>query len=228
MSAAAARAAQLDSVADNLANTQSAGFKAARPAFQSFLPSRQSGDKILSAAVATGLDLRPGVTVPTERPLDLIPDGDTFLSVVTPAGQRAYTRNGHIEIGAEGDLLVAGNRLLDNQGQPISVPPGTIPTILENGDVVADGAPVARVGLFRIDGPLGRSGPSLLLPGAETRVLPIDEGHVRVGELELGNSPPLEATIQMISAQRHFDTAMQAITTYRKLDEKAIEVGKIR
>ena len=127
-----------------------------------------------------------------------------------------------------GVALRPGNRLLDSEGQPISVPPGSIPEILENGDVVADGAPVARVGLFRIEGPLGRSGPSLLIPGAETRVLPLAEGHLRVGELEMGNSSPLEATIQMISAQRHFDTAMQAITTYRKLDEKAIEVGKIR
>ena len=47
-----------------------------------------------------------------------------------------------------------------------------------------------------------------------------DDVQVRVGELELGNAPPLEATIQMISAQRHFDTAMQAIQTYRRLDEK--------
>ena len=56
----------------------------------------------------------------------------------------------------------------------------------------------------------------------------VSDGRVRIGELELGNAPALEATIQMISAQRHFDTAMQAIQTYRRLDERAVEVGKIR
>jgi flagellar basal-body rod protein FlgF len=228
MSAAAARAAQLESVADNLANTQSAGFKASRPAFQSFLPSRQGGDKILSAAVATGLDLRPGVTVATERVLDVVPDGDSFLSVLTPAGQRAYTRNGHVEIGGEGELLVAGNQLLDVDGQPISVPPGSIPEILDNGEVMADGAQVARLSTYLLEGPIDRSGPSLLIPGTGARATAVAEPRMQVGVLEMGNAPALEATLQMITAQRHFDSAMQAITTYRKLDERAVEVGKVR
>ena len=87
-----------------------------------------------------------------------------------------------------------------------------------------------RLGLFRIEGGLDRIGPTLMGPGAGAVVTAVepDDVQVRVGELELGNAPPLEATIQMITAQRHFDTAMQAIQTYRRLDEKAIEVGKIR
>ena len=44
----------------------------------------------------------------------------------------------------------------------------------------------------------------------------------------MGNSTPLEATVQMIGAQRQFETAMQAIQTYRRLDDRAIEVGKSR
>jgi flagellar basal-body rod protein FlgF len=96
--------------------------------------------------------------------------------------------------------------------------------------VFADNASVGRLGLFRIDGGVDRVGPTLMAPGAGAVVsaLEIDDVQVRVGELELGNAPPLEATIQMITAQRHFDSAMQAIQTYRRLDEKAIEVGKIR
>ena len=54
MAAAAARAAQLDSISDNLVNAETPGFKASRPAFQSFLPGGRGSDKILSAAVATG------------------------------------------------------------------------------------------------------------------------------------------------------------------------------
>src|SRR5436305_1897233 len=121
MAAATARAAQLDSIADNLANVETPGFKAARPAFQAFLPPRAgSTDKVFAAAVSTGTDLRPGTTV-------------------TAA-----------------------------------------------------------------------------------------EGRLQVGTLEMGNVPALESTIAMIGAQRHFETAMQAIQTYKKLDDKAVEVGKIR
>lgn len=230
MAAAAARAAQLDSISDNLVNAETPGFKASRPAFQSFMPGGGGSDKILAAAVATGIDTRPGVTSPTDNPLDIVPQPDTFLSVMTGSGAKAYTRNGHIEVGPEGELTVGGNPLLDDQGRPMSVPPTSTPTITEAGEVFADNASVGRLGLFRIDGGVDRVGPTLMAPGAGALVsaLEIDEVQVRVGELELGNAPPLEATIQMITAQRHFDSAMQAIQTYRRLDEKAIEVGKIR
>ncbi len=228
MAAAAARAAQLDSVSDNLANAESPGFKAGRPAFQSFMPSNGRTDKILSAAVATGIDLRPGVTTPTDRPLDLVPPDDTFLAVATRSGQRAYTRNGNIDVSPEGELLIAGNRLLDDNGEPIVVPPESEPVLTEDGEVFADGAPVAKIGAFRILGPLDRIGPTLLGAGQNAQVNLIDDGKFRIGALELGNTPPIEATIAMISSQRHFDTAMQAIQTYRKLDERAVEVGKVR
>src|SRR5450432_1958497 len=108
MSGAAARAAQLDAISDNLANAETPGFKATRPSFQSFLPARFGGspDKVQAAAVATGIDRRPGVTITTDAPLDVVPDGATFLAVQLPTGQRAFTRNGHIEIGSDGGLVV--------------------------------------------------------------------------------------------------------------------------
>jgi flagellar basal-body rod protein FlgF len=228
MAAAAARAAQLESIADNLANAQSPGFKASRPAFQSFLQARGGNDKILSAAVATGVDLSPGVMVPTDRPLDVVPQNDTFLSVATPSGARAYTRNGKIEVGPEGELTIAGHQLLDESGEPLVAPPGVEPIISESGEVFADGAPVGRIGLYTINGPVDRIGPTLLGPGQGAQVAAVQDPKFRVGALEEGNAPALEATIAMISSQRHFDTAMQAIQTYRKLDERAIEVGRIR
>ena len=228
MAAAAARSQQLDSVADNLANAQTPGFKASRPAFQSFMPATPDGgqnDKILSAAVATGVDLRPGVMVPTERPLDVVPQPDTFLSVETAGGTRAYTRNGGIDIGPTGELSISGNPLLDGEGRRISVPEGAVPSLMENGDVMVDGSPVARIALFKLEGGVNKIGPSLMSAANATQV---ESGTMQVGHLELGNAAPLEATISMISAQRHFDAAMQAIQTYRKLDERAIEVGRVR
>ena len=56
MAAAAARADQLESIADNLANVETPGFKASYPAFQSFLPRGASptSDKVAAAAVGTG------------------------------------------------------------------------------------------------------------------------------------------------------------------------------
>ena len=227
MAAATARAAQLDSIADNLANTETPGFKAARPAFQAFMPGgARATDKVFAAAVSTGTDLRPGTTVGTDNPLDVLPEGDLFLGVETSTGP-AYTRNGKIEVSSDGQLQIMGHAVLDNGGAPISVPPGAVPTINENGDVLVDGAPVATLGTFKIQGPVDRSGNALFTPAPGTAVDPVD-GKLQVGTLELGNVPALESTVAMIGAQRHFETAMQAIQTYKKMDDSAVGVGKLK
>lgn len=229
MSGAAARAAQLDAISDNLANIETPGFKATRPSFQSFLPPRATrSDKVMSAAIGTGIDLRPGVTTPTDLPLDVVPDGASFLAVATPTGQRAFTRDGHIEIAPNGSLTVAGNALLDPDGEPLQVPPGSSPMIRANGDLVVDDAVVGRIGLFDVGGPMGRLGPALLAPATGATVTPLPDGTLRTGELESGNATALESTVEMIGAQRNFESAMQAIQTYRELDQKAVDVGRIR
>jgi len=225
MAGAAARAAQLEAVADNLANAETPGFRAARPAFQSFMRGRT--DKVSAAAVATGIDLRPGVTAPTDAALDVVPEGDLYLGVELLGGRRGYTRNGHIEVGPEGDLIIGGNRVISAAGAPLSVPPGASPTLDEDGNVIVDGAVADTLGLFRVDGPLERNGPALLTlgPGATAEAI---EGTLRIGELEIGNVGSLESTVAMITAHRQFETAMQAIETYRKMDERANEMGRVR
>src|SRR5947207_5232806 len=171
MAAATARAAQLDSIADNLANSETPGFKAARPAFQSFLPpsSARSTDKVFAAAVSTGTDLRPGTTVATDNPLDVLPEGDLFLGVETAAGP-SYTRNGKIEVSPDGQLQIMGHGVLNASGSAISVPQGSIPSINENGDVMVDGSAVDKVGMFKLQGPIDRNGNALFTPGAGASV----------------------------------------------------------
>jgi flagellar basal-body rod protein FlgF len=226
MSGAASRAEQLEAVADNLANAETPGFKAARPAFQSFLPKAATTDKVQAAAVSGGMDLRPGVMIATELPLDVVPDDARFLSVETPTGAHAFTRNGHIEMTADGDMTIAGNKLLGPDGVAIKLPPGATPDLRPNGDVVVDGSALGRIGLFDLAGPLGRSGPSLIVPAAGATVTAVDGG-LHTGVLEAGNASALESTVAMITAQRSFESAMQAIQTYRSLDQKAVEVGHV-
>jgi flagellar basal-body rod protein FlgF len=234
MVAAAARADQLDSIADNLANAQTPGYKASRPAFQSFLPPRGiapgaqgSQDKIFAAAVATGTDLSDGPVMTTDNPLDIIPEGQSFLSVKTVTGQVAYTRNGKLNVTADGALVADGRPVLGESGNPILIPPGAQVSINVDGIVNADARPVDRLALFNLGGNVVRVGPQLYNAGPGGTVTPSDGG-VATGQLEMGNVTPLEATVQMINTQRQYETAMQAIQTYRRLDDRVIEVGKVR
>jgi len=228
MSAAVARAAQLDSIADNLANAETPGFKATRPAFRAFLPPGPS-DKVMAGAVSTGVDMRPGPSNTTDNPLDVLPEGDAYLGVRLSNGRVAYTRNGHLERGPNGELLASGLPVLGISGDPVTVPVGTDPHIDSNGNVVVGRDTVVdTLALFEAQGPMDKVAPSLLQPSAGSSMSPAADSSVRVGELELSNVSALDSTIQMISAQRQFDMAMQAIQTYRKLDDRATQVGLVK
>jgi flagellar basal-body rod protein FlgF len=229
MSAATARLAQLDAIADNLANVESPGFKGVRAAFASFLPPGAQSDKVLSGAVATTVDMSPGTSETTDLPTDVIPDGDSFLGVQMGGGKMGYTRNGHIVASADGVLQIAGLPVLDDQSQPIVVPPQSDVAVEPNGDVRASGQVVATIGLWSSQGgAMDKVGPALLAPSAGTQMSQDTTGSLRVGELELGNVSALESTVAMIGAQRNYDLAMQAIQTYHDLDHSAVQVGTVR
>jgi len=240
MCGAAARAEQLDSVADNLANVETRGFKAARPAFESFLPMAGKYDKTYTAAVATALDLRPGPSTTTGNPLDVLPEGSAFLAVATPSGEVAYTRDGRMSLDAERRLVVSGNPVLGKSGQPFVVPPDSTPEVDAQGRVRAvlsspserasrpQGADLGEIATFQLDGTVDRLGPTLVQPGAGGTATPVENTKLRTGEVELANASPLEGMVQMISAQRSFDASMQAIQIYRSLDQSATAVGRVK
>ncbi|MEW6433345.1 MAG: flagellar hook basal-body protein [Myxococcota bacterium] len=227
MTGAAARAEQLEAVADNLANAQTAGFKATRPAFEAFLPESGQGQLGYTAAVHRGVDLRPGATMVTGLPTDVLPDGGAFLAVAGADGATGYTRNGRLVADGSGRLSVLGRAVLGVDGQPIIVPEGSPWSVDGQGTVLANGQEVGRLALFLLSGDVERRGDALYAPGPGGQAMAV-EARVRTGEIELSNASPLEAAVQMISAQRHFDTSMQALQTYRQLDARAAEVGKAR
>jgi flagellar basal-body rod protein FlgF len=228
MCGAVARSEQLESIADNLANAQTPGFKASRPAFETFMASSGAQDKHYAAAVATSFDLRAGPTSRTGNPLDVLPDDGAFLAVQQPDGTMAYTRDGRLTLDGERRLVSgAGRPVLDTAGQPLVVPPDLTPTVDDHGRVQAGSIELGQLALVQLAGPVDRVGPSLLAPSAGGRAILVD-ATVRSGEIELGNSSALEATIAMVTAQRSYDTSMQAIQTYRQLDQRASELGRTR
>ncbi|MEW5847923.1 MAG: flagellar hook basal-body protein [Myxococcota bacterium] len=226
MTAATARAQQLEAVADNLANAQTPGFKATTPTFETYMVGDGSSQAPYVVASSTNVDRREGTTVISGNPLDVVPEGDLFLAVSMPGGQRGFTRAGRLSVDASGMLSAAGHPLLGASGGPILVPPGAAPTIRENGEVVVAGSVVDSISLFKLEGELQRVGPSLLLP--QGKAVPQGETRLRVGELEMGNGNMLDAAVQLVAVQRHFDNAIQAIQTYRKMDSQAVELGRVR
>ena len=104
---------ELDVVANNIANMNTTGFKADGSLFEEFLcrlaratRSRRRRASASCRTAATWHDMSQGPIEQTGNPLDVAIDGDGFLVVQTPRGER-YTRNGALQINAAGQLVTA-------------------------------------------------------------------------------------------------------------------------
>ena len=112
---------ELDVVANNIANIDTTGYKADGSMFEEFLGSAarsgQSNGRV-SFVLDRGIwhDMNQGPVQRTGNPLDVAIDGDGFLVVQTPNGER-YTRNGSLQISARGQLVTSdGNPVLGDAG----------------------------------------------------------------------------------------------------------------
>lgn len=228
MNGAAARLAQLDTIADNLANAETPGFRAGRPTFESFLPEGvTTNSPAYVAAMQVGADTRSGDVKHTGRQLDVRLDDNAWLVVQNGDGSLGYTKDGRLEVNRNGEMLVGGRPVLGANGSPIIVPVDAPARVDGLGQILVRDLPVDRLALSRLEGPLSRIAPTVVTaPQADLLVDSVERVHV--GELEGSNARALDATVQLISAQRAYDHAMQAVQTYRKLDERGVEMGRLK
>lgn len=174
---------KVDTVANNLANVNTTGFKASRVAFKdlAYLDLPKGGPAAQGAAAAgatppapvvqvgTGVgpgtilrDFSPGQLEATGQPFDLALDGPGFFQVKLPDGTTAYTRSGHFTVDSN-RLLVdpAGNPVLTVGGQTITLPQDWSQVAVEpNGNVTVIAAngtrsTVAQIGLATFPNPAG-------------------------------------------------------------------------
>jgi flagellar basal-body rod protein FlgF len=131
LSRQAALRRELDVIANNVANINTAGFKADGSIFEEFLMPQARGNQFggsdrrvsFVSDRATWHDFRQGSVQQTGNPLDVAIDGKGFLAVDTPQGER-YTRNGALQVNAAGELVTTeGHRVLGDAG-PIVLQPG--------------------------------------------------------------------------------------------------------
>lgn len=117
---------QLDVVANNIANVNTAGFKADNTLFEEYLNTGAHEDNFVGTDRrvsyvqdrGTFRDLTPGPVEITNNPLDVMIDGPAYLAVQTPAGER-YTRDGHMHLNNLGQVVTA-------EGYPVLTTNGPI------------------------------------------------------------------------------------------------------
>jgi flagellar basal-body rod protein FlgG len=232
----------LDNVANNLANSSTAGFRRRRLQFQDLLyqnlvmpGAAATQQTTLVAGLQVGLGTRAaasevvqmqGDSSATGSPLDLAIQGDGFFQVTLPSGETAYTRSGAFHMDASGNMVTA-------EGDPIT-PAITIPTGSTSITIGSDGTvsvtqpgqqAAAQVGsiqlaLFPNPGGLNSIGKNLFLattasgdPIAGTPGGSDGLGTIQQGYLEQSNVDVVEEFIQMILAQRSYEANSRVVTS---------------
>ncbi len=143
---------KLGYVANNLSNVNTTGYKDVR--FEQMLKE----DGYLTGAVRSDFNTQGSFRI-TGNPYDVAINGAGFMSVVSPQGEIAYTRDGSLKVGKDGYLMTNDEWLV---GNGIKVPAGAYKVqIKENGDVVcydnSDSAEkkLGNIPLFKFDNPEG-------------------------------------------------------------------------
>jgi flagellar basal body rod protein FlgG len=187
-----------DVLANNLANSETVGFRKDLPLFQQRLTEAQLRRVPAGGPCAgmtnplleplgggifphpTVIDSSQGELQPTGNALDVAVEGRGYFAV-DDHGQTRLTRNGQFAVDREGNLVLSnenGQAVLDHQRRPIKVEPGGGVRIGSDGTVTQHDQPVARIGLFDVMDParLVKQGATLLSPGNQDLLDASDPG----------------------------------------------------
>jgi len=232
---------QLTTVANNLANASTVGFKRDRAVFEDLLYQiqRQPGAQTTEETqLPSGMQLGTGVRVVgtqkqftagslqvTNQPLDVAIDGRGFLQILQPDGTISYTRAGQLHLSSEGEIVDASGLLL----QPAITIPETADrlTIGTDGTVSAfipgDPAPQILGNLQTVDfinpGGLQAIGGNLFLETASSgdplQGTPGENGlgQIKQGMLENSNVDIVEEMVNMITTQRAYEMNSKVVST---------------
>ncbi|MBS7671316.1 flagellar basal body rod protein FlgF [Croceicoccus gelatinilyticus] len=224
-------------IASNLANAQTAGFKA------ELFDSRAitvKGDPVevraMNRTEVRGANMTDGDIIATGGPLDIAMQGDTVLAVQALDGSEAYTRRGDLSITSAGVLQTGDGLPVIGDGGPVTVPVGGDVRIGPDGailviDPAAPDAPPERIGRLKLasfagtdiakglDGQFRVRGGGILPEDLEAKIIP--------GAIEQSNVSTSQVMVDMIEAQRLFEIRTNIVSTNRDLDESGARLMRL-
>jgi flagellar basal-body rod protein FlgF len=208
-----------DVIANNLANSETVGFKrdlatfAQRPTADQTHPlaagfGNPMLDKIGGGTFASPnyVDTTQGTLDPTDNNMDAAILGNGFFTVAGKDGQPRLTRDGRFKVDLAGRLTLSNDQaspVLDNTGKPIRVDPALPIRFDLAGRVLQDEQPVAQLGLASVANPasLKKEGAGLFSdsdPSSESA----STAQVRGGFLEHSNVDPASELTALMDTQR--------------------------
>jgi flagellar basal-body rod protein FlgG len=234
-----AQTLNIDVISNNLANVSTSGFKKSRADFQDLLYQTlrspgvsSSADTQVPTGIQVGLGVRPAATQKmfsegdfshTENQLDMAIEGNGFFQVTQPNGDIAYTRAGTFKLDSDG-------RIVTSDGYPLE-PEITIPADATSVSIGSDGtvsailpgqtqpSSIGNIELASFINPAGLNNigrnlytqsaasgdPATGTPGED------NFGSIAQGYLEMSNVSVVDEMVNMITAQRAYETNSKTI-----------------
>jgi len=225
------RTEALDTIANNLANVSTAGFRASHNIFSSVLAT--TGDTPLSVLnqdandygvlSGTQLDTSQGSLVPTGNNLDVAMEGPGYFAVQTAAGP-AYTRGGNFRVSPQGQLITAAGDPVLGENGPITIV-GEPVSISPDGTISTNGAISGRLKLieFAPTTQMQSAGGTYYTAPKGSAVVALSS-QVRQGMLESSNVNPVTSVVEMITAQREVESMRRVLTMFStEMDKAAVQ-----
>jgi flagellar basal-body rod protein FlgF len=230
---------ELDVVANNIANLNTTGYKADNVTFGEYMmPAARANnfrgnDRLVSFTQdrTTWLDQSQGPIEQTGNPLDIAMSGKTFLTVQTPGGER-YTRNGALQINAQGQLVTSEGLPVLGQNGPIVFQPGD-----REISISSDGAVSVREGANTTDTQRGKlkfasfTDPRMLLKDGTSTFRPpngmqVDTPtvvRVNQGAIEKSNVRSVVEMTRLIEVTRTYTQVAQLLQQHSDMRKTAIQ-----
>lgn len=228
---------QIDIIANNLANTDTVGFKVedlmqktnpAEPAFT------MQGPRPVKFVGEDGVarDFTQGVLRKTDSPLDLAIEGQGFFQVNSPNGPR-FTRDGNFRLDDTGKLVTqSGFPVMDDGGGEITLDPKDGPvTIAADGSVSQGATRVGKLGVvtFQTMATLEKTGDNLYRNTSNQQPQASEDAKIRQGMLEGSNVQPILEISKMVEINRAYEQMAKIMDANSELSKSAVQrMGRVQ
>ncbi|SFK78366.1 flagellar basal-body rod protein FlgF [Methylocapsa palsarum] len=205
---------RLATIAANVANQSTPGYRAEEVRFKALLS--RAGDRpvAFSSAGESYISRRQGIAIKTDNPLDVSVQGEGWIALQTPTGN-VYTRDGRMRMNAAGGLeSLTGYPVLDAGNAPILLNPDDgPPTIAQDGMITQNSAQIGAIGLFSLDADakLQRYDNSGVIPDRPASpILDFSNNGFAQGYVEGANVNPMLEMAKLITISRTFQNIASA------------------
>ena len=228
---------QFNAIANDMANIDTPGYQATEVGFQDLLYS-SAGSASGSPAIATGAgsqsaivgrSFAQGAIQNTGRSLDVAIQGPGYLQVRRDDGTIGLTRNGTLQVNAQGEITNQdGNPLVP----PLKLPKGTDADNIKietNGQVISGSRTIGKLALVNVPAPnqLQPDGDSMFsVTAGSGATRPATGSSIQQGALEGSNVDVAQDMTTMINAQRSYQMASQAIQYQDQMLQIADQIKK--